>query len=78
MKVRQILKRYDIKPSKFMDQHFILDEAVLKREVEYADISGKDTVLEIGAGVGNLTKVLAQRAKKVIAIEKDQRLCEVL
>jgi 16S rRNA (adenine1518-N6/adenine1519-N6)-dimethyltransferase len=52
----------------------MIDQAVLQRIVEYAQLSPADTVLEIGAGVGNLTSLLAERAGKVIAIEKDRQL----
>ena len=59
-------------------QHFMVDERILKREVEYADVSDKDVVLEIGPGTGNLTKYLVERAKKVYAIEKDRALARLI
>ncbi len=55
----------------------VVDDALLDRLVEYAGISEDDTVLEIGTGVGNLTKRLAEKAKKVISIERDARLLKV-
>jgi 16S rRNA (adenine1518-N6/adenine1519-N6)-dimethyltransferase len=66
------------KLSKRLGQHFIIDKKILKREVEYAGLCKKDTVLEIGAGDGRLTELLARKAKKVIAIEKDRRLANFL
>lgn len=56
------------------DQHFLIDEQVLDRIVEYGKLTGADTVLEIGAGYGNLTHKLAKKAGKVIAIEVDPEI----
>jgi 16S rRNA (adenine1518-N6/adenine1519-N6)-dimethyltransferase len=78
MNVREILRKYRIRPSKFRDEYFLIDENVLDREVGYAKINKKDVVLEIGAGIGNLTEALAAKAKKVIAVEKNARFCEIL
>ncbi len=57
-----------------LGQHFMVDERILQEEVECADVSDKDTVLEVGPGMGALTKHLVERAGKVIAIEKDRAL----
>ncbi len=56
------------------DQHFLVDERVLDRIIEYGKLNSSDTVLEIGAGYGNLTGKLAGKAGKVIAIEIDAEL----
>lgn len=56
------------------DQHFLIDQQVLGRIIEYAQLEKSDTVLEIGAGYGNLTEELAKKAGKVIAIEVDPEL----
>jgi 16S rRNA (adenine1518-N6/adenine1519-N6)-dimethyltransferase len=72
-----IFERYALKPRKKLSQSFLVDERVIKNEVEYAEAEGKE-VLEIGAGVGFLTRALAERARKVIAIEKDARLVKIL
>lgn len=56
------------------DQHFLIDEQVLERIIGYGKLDHSDTVLEIGAGYGNLTAKLAKRAGKVIAIEVDPEL----
>ena len=53
-------------------QHFLIDRAVLEREADYADLRKTDSVLEIGAGDGRLTEVLAARAGKVYAVEIDR------
>jgi 16S rRNA (adenine1518-N6/adenine1519-N6)-dimethyltransferase len=55
-----------------LSQNFLIDKRVLAREVDYANVNKKDTVLEIGAGTGNLTSLLAEKAKKVIAVEIDE------
>ncbi len=59
-------------------QHFLINSSVAEREVEYATLSPDDVVLEIGAGKGVLTELLARKAKQVIAIEIDPRLVELL
>jgi len=53
------------------DQHFLIDKRVLDRIIEYGDLRSCDVVLEIGAGYGNLTELLAKRAGKVITFEID-------
>ena len=60
------------------DQHFLIDRRVLKRIVEYGNLNSSDTVLEIGAGYGNLTEGLAGRAGRVIAVEADPELAASL
>ncbi len=57
---------------KNLGQNFLIDKDVAEREVNYADISKDDVVLEIGPGKGVITKLLANHAKKVIAIELDK------
>lgn len=78
MNVKKTLEKHGLKPSKYSDQHFLLDEKVLEREVESTKINENDTVLEIGAGIGNLTEKLVKKAKKVIAIEREEQFCKIL
>lgn len=59
-------------------QHFLTDLSVAHREVAYAQIAKNDVVLEIGPGKGIITRLLAQKAKQVIAIEIDPRLVDQL
>jgi 16S rRNA (adenine1518-N6/adenine1519-N6)-dimethyltransferase len=59
---------------KKLGQIFLIDEEVAKKEIQYCNISKKDIVLEIGPGKGILTKILAKKAKEVIAIEIDKKL----
>lgn len=73
-----VLRKYGIRPSKRAGQHHVIDPSLLERIVGYAAISKKDEVLEIGAGIGNLTRLLAERARKVIAVERDGRFVKIL
>ena len=73
-----LLRRYGVRPSKRAGQHHVVDSGLLQRMVGYAKLSPHDVVLEIGAGVGNLTRLLAARAGKVVAIERDRRLIKIL
>jgi 16S rRNA (adenine1518-N6/adenine1519-N6)-dimethyltransferase len=73
-----VLRRYGIRPSKRAGQHHVIDQSLLERIVGYADVSKSDEVLEIGAGIGNLTRLLAERSRKVIAVERDGRFIKIL
>ncbi len=57
-----------------LGQNFLIDKKVAEREVDYANITNDDIVLEIGPGHGILTKLLAEKAQKVIALEIDENL----
>ena len=61
-----------------LGQNFLVDRNIAELEVKYASISKKDVVLEIGPGNGILTRILAENAKQVIAIELDEKLFENL
>jgi 16S rRNA (adenine1518-N6/adenine1519-N6)-dimethyltransferase len=61
-----------------MGQNFLIDENVLNKIVETANIKKDDVILEIGPGLGILTIELAKKAERVIAVEKDKDLCETL
>ena len=73
-----LLRRHGIRLSKRAGQHQVIDPTVLEQMVDYAELSRDDVVLEVGAGIGNLTLLLAARAGKVIAVERDRRLMRVL
>ncbi len=72
------LNRLGIRASRGLGQHFLVDERVALRQVERALIRSDETVLEVGPGLGVLTGILAGRAKRVFAIEKDRRLADAL
>lgn len=57
-----------------LGQHFLFDPGILKKIVDCSGVAREDTVLEIGPGLGTMTRLLAGRARKVIAIEIDKRL----
>ncbi len=78
MKKYLFFKKYQFLPLKKLGQHFLINEAILEKIVKVAKISSKDVVLEIGAGFGNLTRKIAIKSKKVIAIEKDPRIIPLL
>ncbi len=78
MHPRQILDRYGIAPKQSLGQNFLHDEGLLARIVAAADLSSGDAVLEIGPGLGALTRQLAQAAGRVVAVELDDRLLPVL
>jgi 16S rRNA (adenine1518-N6/adenine1519-N6)-dimethyltransferase len=69
-----ILSEFDIKPSKKLGQNFLIDDNLLDFIVRTANIKADDNVIEVGPGLGVLTKKLIETAKKVIAIEFDSRL----
>ena len=78
MHPRQILDRYGIAPKQSLGQNFLYDEGLLARIVAAADLSPGDAVLEIGPGLGALTRQLAQTAGRVVAVELDDRLLPIL
>ena len=78
LKTADTLEKYGIAPNPDADQHFMIDEKMLKKVFSAAKLKKGEVVLEIGAGVGNLTKLLAKKAQKVYAIEKDTALSGAL
>jgi 16S rRNA (adenine1518-N6/adenine1519-N6)-dimethyltransferase len=75
---RQLLQRYGLSPKKSLGQSFLVEEGVLHRIVIAAELSKQDTVLEIGPGLGALTRHLAESAGRVVAVELDDRLLPIL
>jgi 16S rRNA (adenine1518-N6/adenine1519-N6)-dimethyltransferase len=75
---KEILHQYGIKPNKKLGQSFLIDINVINRISDMADISGDDIVVEIGAGIGVMTEGIAKKAKRVIAVEIDRNLVDVL
>jgi 16S rRNA (adenine1518-N6/adenine1519-N6)-dimethyltransferase len=68
----------DLAPDRRKDQHFLIDRDVLDRIVAAAGLRGDEDVLEIGAGPGNLTRLLSEKARRVYAIELDPRFAGAL
>jgi 16S rRNA (adenine1518-N6/adenine1519-N6)-dimethyltransferase len=75
---KSLLLRLGLKPKKALGQHFLLHPHQARRLVAALDLTGEDTVVEIGAGLGALTTFLAQSAQRVIALERDPALAEFL
>ncbi len=75
---RQLMKRHQIRPDKSLGQNFLFRQDALAKVVRAAGLVGDETVLEVGAGIGSLTRMLAERADKVIAVEFDRRLMPAL
>jgi 16S rRNA (adenine1518-N6/adenine1519-N6)-dimethyltransferase len=75
---KQILAQYQVEPKRSLGQNFLFDDNILTSIVAAAELVSSDRVLEIGAGLGNLTRLLARQAEAVIAIELDQRLIPIL
>ncbi len=76
--ISTILKKHTLLPDKSLGQNFLTDPAILEKITRIAGVTNKDTVLEIGAGLGHLTAQLANSAKQVVAVELDERLIPVL
>ncbi len=75
---RGILKKYGIRPYKGLGQSFLIDNNITGKIVNVMDIKDDDTVVEIGAGLGVMTAMIAKQARKVIALEIDPGLLDVL
>ena len=71
---RSILKRYGLRADKSLGQNFLQDSNALESIITAAEIQPSDTVLEIGPGLGSLTRYLAASARVVVAVELDERL----
>lgn len=76
--LRALCERYGIAPSKGFGQNFIVNPALCPRICDAAGVDGETNVLEIGPGVGTLTRELAARARKVVSLELDKRLIPLL
>lgn len=72
------LKKHQIHVSKRLGQHFLINEAILERILQYADLKSNDKVLEIGTGTGVLTRALAGHSEHVFSIEQDSNLHGIL
>lgn len=76
--VRTLLDRHGFRFSKAMGQNFLVNPSVCPRMAQASVTSPDMTVLEIGPGIGVLTRALAERARRVVAVELDDRLLPVL
>lgn len=76
--IKRKLAQHRIYPSKKLGQNFLVDGNTLDKIIDAVDPSSKDLIIEIGAGLGTLTRALALRAGHVVAVEKDHRLIPLL
>src|SRR5437870_6435460 len=75
---RVLFRSLGVRPRKSLGQHFLVDPRVAARHVDHAHLRPSDVVLEIGPGLGVLTRQLVERAKRVVAIEADRRFAAYL
>src|SRR4030042_2929614 len=73
-----LLRQFELHPDKSLGQNFLLDESALQQVVKAAEITSRDIVLEIGPGLGSLTRPLAHSANSVVAVELDYKLISPL
>lgn len=78
MHPKELLKRFDLDPKQSLGQNFLSDPNVLQKIVAAGSVDGADHVLEIGPGLGSLTRQLAKAASAVVAVELDQRFLPIL
>lgn len=73
-----IMKKYNIKANKSLGQNFLISKDVIQSIIDSSKITKNDLVIEIGPGLGTLTKYLLERSKKVICIELDRNMIQIL
>lgn len=73
-----IMKKYGITANKRLGQNFLIDEFVIEEICDTAEVSSSDLIIEIGPGIGSLTAVLVEKAGKVISIEIDSKMLNIL
>lgn len=73
-----IMKKYNISANKKLGQNFLIDEGIVNEIIEKSGVTKEDLIIEIGPGLGTLTKPLLENAKKVVCIELDERMLEIL
>lgn len=74
----EILQKYNFRLQKKFGQNFLIDNNILEKIIDAAQVTQEDCVLEIGPGIGTMTRCLAERAKKVVAVEIDKNLIPIL
>ena len=77
-RTKKLLAEYDLHAKKGLGQNFLIEGGVLKKIAAAAELTPTDTVIEVGPGLGVLTETLLEQAGKVIAIELDNHLAEIL
>lgn len=75
---KYILEKYNIQANKRLGQNFLIDDEAISKIIDSAEITKEDLIIEIGPGLGTLTKELLERAGKVVCIELDRRMINIL
>ena len=75
---KYLMKKYNIKANKSLGQNFLIDDTVIEDIVGGASIGKDDLVIEIGPGLGSMTALLVEKAKKVICVELDKKMIKIL
>ena len=75
---RKIIKKYNIKANKSLGQNFLINDNVVTEIIKASNITSEDLVIEIGPGLGTLTKEILKKAGKVICIELDKKMVQIL
>lgn len=78
LSVKQLLKKYDIRPKKRLSQSFLVDPNITRKIASLLGASPADNVVEIGSGLGILTGLIAPHVKSITALEIDPALAQVL
>ena len=78
LNIPQLLRKHNLKPRKSLGQNFLIDPNALEKVANSAQIGADDEILEIGAGLGSLTRLLAQQASHVTAVEIDAQMIPIL
>ena len=76
--VKTLLTTYGLTPSKSLGQNFLIDDNIIKKILDVSTPLKNDIILEIGPGMGGLTSELSKKVKKIIAVEKDKKMCKIL
>lgn len=75
---RDLCRLYDIRPNRSKGQNFLINEGIYQAIIEAANIEKEDTILEVGPGLGFLTAKISELAKRVVAVELDDKLAQIL
>ena len=78
LSARELLDKYHLHPRKALGQNFLADSNILRKIVDAAELSSETVVLEIGPGLGTLTRWLAKAAGRVVAVELDEGMIGLL
>ncbi len=76
--IRQEMKEYGLIPKKRLGQHFLVDRNIINKMIRMAHVNENDVILEIGPGLGEMTIGLAKKVRKVVTVEIDPNLVEIL